>query len=125
MDNPFDMTKEEGEAKREEEAQERFAAGEKSFRRGFLGGFLTGMLLFCALLGGAALGRYMAQKKMEAQLPETMQGQGILTEEFMAEVDAVYRQIGRYFLYEYEDKALQDGMLSGMLKALDDPYSVY
>lgn len=119
MDDKMDRTN---------ETEERVQDAKSGFRSGFFGGFLSGLLLVCVLAGGVALGRYMAQKRVEAQLPQTQPSQaseGILTEEFTAEINAIYQQIGRYFLYDFDDKALRDGMLSGMLKALDDPYSVY
>ena len=113
---------------RTNETEEPVQDVKSGFRSGFFGGFLSGLLLVCVLAGGVALGRYMAQKRVEAQLPQTQPSQaseGILTEEFTAEINAIYQQIGQYFLYDFDDKALKDGMLSGMLKALDDPYSVY
>lgn len=120
MDHSFDKTEESIEEMRERP----LPAPGGGFRRGFLGGFLTGLLLVCVLAGGAALGRYMAKRQIEEQLPAA-NGNGILTDEFTAEVNAVYQRISQYFLYDFDDKKLQDGMLSGMLNALDDPYSVY
>lgn len=102
-----------------------------SFRMGFIGGFLTGLLFLAVLAGGAALGRHMAQRKLENQSPPVVNtedpaaGEGVLTEEFLQEINTVYRQICQYFLYDFDDKALQDRMLQGMVAALDDPYSVY
>lgn len=119
MDNEFDKTEE----PLAEPSTEMPPAADSRFFRGFLSGLLTALLLVSVVVGGAALGRHMAKRQIQEQLPA--QADSILTEEFIAEINAVYQRIGQYFLYGFDDKKLQDGMLSGMLNALDDPYSVY
>lgn len=107
------------------------------FGKGFFGGFLTGLLVVAMLAGGVALGTYFAQRKVQSQLPPAGAGEnsqtgsngeggtGVLTPEFLAEINTIYQEISQYFLYDFDDKAMQDAMLQGMLSALDDPYSVY
>lgn len=116
-----------------ERADDRKGTG-SGFGRGFFGGFVVGLLAVAVLTGGMAFGKYLAGQKEQAQLPQTQESQsqaesqssdGVLTEEFINEVNTVYQGISRYFLYDFDDKDLQDGMLQGMLDALGDPYSVY
>jgi len=61
----------------------------------------------------------------EEETTEKPEERGVLTEEFLSKVERIYEDMQSYFLYDIDDKALQDGMLSGMLEALDDPYSCY
>lgn len=106
------------------------------FGRGYAIGIAAGLLTVLVLAGGIAAGRYLALKKTA---PQTLQSEsqaeaagseesvqeGIFTQEFIDEVNTLYKQIDRYFLYDYDVEELQDGMLQGMVEALDDRYSVY
>lgn len=107
------------------------------FGKGVLTGFLICFLLFAAAGGGAVW--YMKYLYTGHDVSISQGGHslgssgstgstdhtGILTEDFIAEVNKVYDQIGTYFLYEFDDGKMQDAMLAAMLDSLDDPYSVY
>lgn len=103
------------------------------FGRGFFFGFAACLLLAAVLAGGYSFGKYLFQKNAQAALPPAAQQEndqvsieeGLLTEEFLEEINTIYEEIGMYYLYDYDNEELQDGMLQGMLAALGDPYSVY
>ncbi len=112
------------------------------FGKGFLGGFVAGFVLIGVIVGGLALGRNLAGQKQPSQnvnhgngtdFSETkgeqagqqQESQGVLTGEFLEEINTIYEQMQYYYLYEINDEDLRDGMLQGMLAALGDPYSVY
>lgn len=107
MDNEFDKTEE----PLAEPSTEMPPAADSRFFRGFLSGFLTALLLVSVVVGGAALGRYMAKRQIEEQLPA--QADNILTEEFIAEINAVYQRIGQYFLYGFYGKNYRTGCFQG------------
>lgn len=107
---------------------------------GFGKGVLTGFLLCLLLCAGAAAGTvwYMenvyknpyanaggGQSLNGSGSSETIAHTGVFTQDFIDEVNTIYDEINEYFLYDYDDGEMQDAMLSAMLDALGDPYSVY
>ena len=97
------------------------AEARRHYRKGLLAGVGYTLVILAAVAAGILWARQDIEKKKGVYRP----GAGVLTEDFMEEVCRVYAQIDQTFLYEYDIKKMQDGMLEGMLKALDDPYSAY
>ena len=93
----------------------------RHYRKGLLAGVGYTLLILASMAAGILWARQDIAKKKGIYRP----GAGILTQEFMDEVCRVYAQIDQTFLYDYDIKKMQDGMLEGMLDALGDPYSVY
>ena len=93
----------------------------RHYRKGLLAGVGYTLLILASMAAGILWARQDIAKKKGIYRP----GAGILTQEFMDEVCRVYAQIDQTFLYDYDTKKMQDGMLEGMLDALGDPYSVY
>lgn len=91
------------------------------YRRGMLAGIGCTLLIFVAIAGTVLWVRHDITRRKGDYRP----GAGVLSEDFMDEVCRIYAQIDQTFLYDYDIKKMQDGMLAGMLNALDDPYSVY
>ena len=105
-------------------------AKKNGYRSGFAGGFITALLLVAMLVGGVSLGRRLALNQAQSgQSGETTgeesREEGLITMDFLQEVSTIYQDISNYFLYDYDNEELRDGMLAGLLEALDDPYSVY
>ncbi len=115
---------------------------ENKFGKGFLGGFVACLALVAVIVGGLALGRSLVGGRpngvpsvpqgTEAAGGETQDGTsgeeasaGILTADFLKEINTIYEHIQYYYLYDFDEEEMRDGMLQGMLAALGDPYSVY
>lgn len=49
----------------------------------------------------------------------------LIDSNFIAKVNKIYKMLDKNFLYEIDDDKLREGMYSGMVAALGDPYSVY
>jgi len=49
----------------------------------------------------------------------------LLDKETSKKIDEVYRIIGNTYIEDVDKKTLQEGLIKGMVEALDDPYSVY
>lgn len=114
----------------------------KNYQRGLLTGVAGGILgclivvsimivagvnIFAAnnghvTFGGDELSRL---ETTESETTAESNQTGVLTKEFLEKVNRIYNDMQSYFLYEIDDKALQDGMLAGLLDALGDPYSCY
>lgn len=103
-----------------------------TFSQGMLFGFLVGLAAAALIAAGIGLGwshRVQNSPANPTAIQEAKPGEAknetLLTKDFIKEVNTVYEEIGKYFLYDFDNKKLQDGMLQGMLSALEDPYSVY
>ena len=133
-----------GEEDRAELEMRRKKRKKQIFFKGFLVGMTMSLVLLAVVVGGFALGTSLVSKKTPTQSihhnkgtnAETVETQemvggsvyvddGILTDEFMDEVNTIYQQMQYYYLYDIDEAALREGMLEGMLDALGDPYSVY
>lgn len=114
----------------------------KNYQKGLLTGIaggILGCLIVVAILIVAGVNIFAANNghvtfgvqespSLELEELETTgesEQKGVLTEEFMEKVERIYGDMQSYFLYDIDDKELQDGMLAGMLEALGDPYSCY
>lgn len=113
-----------------EEPQQGSGKKKSGYRSGFIGGFLTAILLVAVLVGGVSLGRSIALNQAQSAQTDGNNAEadgedGLITVEFLQEVSTIYQRISQSFLYDYDNEELRDGMLSGLLEALDDSYSVY
>ncbi len=114
----------------------------KNYQRGMLTGIaggILGCLILVAILIVAGVNIFAANNghivfgaeevpSMEETEPESTtdsEETGVLTAEFLEKVERIYSDMQSYFLYDIDEQALRDGMLDGMLQALDDPYSCY
>lgn len=110
-------------------------------KSGFGKGVVTGVLITLVLIGVIGVAAFIYVEKLAysysssgvksgqslggASISSDSEHSGILTDDFVAEVNTVYEEISSYFLYDFDESKMQDAMLSAMLDALDDPYSVY
>jgi len=96
-------------------------------RNGYWSGLLSGLLLAILLIGSIYIGNQVYQiftakntvKRAQAESEE------LLNDYTAAKVGVIEDTIRQYYLEETEKSALEDGIYSGMVEALEDPYSVY
>jgi len=96
-------------------------------RNGYWSGLLSGLLLAILLIGSIYIGNQVYQiftakntvKRAQAESEE------LLNDYTAAKVGVIEDTIRQYYLEETEKSALADGIYSGMVEALEDPYSVY
>lgn len=107
---------------------------QKGLLTGIAGGIL-GCLIFVAILVVTGVNIFASnnghivfgaqEPSSSTEITDESGESGVLTQEFLEKIQRIYNDMQSYFLYEIDDKMLQDGMLEGMLDALDDPYSCY
>lgn len=106
------------------------------YRRGLITGIITALLGISAviLMGtgvfAASGGRIMFsgnESQLQAAVQKGTDGSdnGILDSEFEQEAGKIYQYMQDYFLYDFEDEELKEGMLYGLVASLGDPYSSY
>ena len=89
-------------------------------RRQYFQGFVTGLLLALAAVGGILLALRMSGVLWFTPVSETA-----VSGEAVKKANTIERLIERNYYEEVETASLEDGMLQGMVDALDDPYSTY
>lgn len=96
-------------------------------RNGYWSGLISGLLLAilfigCVYIGYQVYGIFQAKKVVESNQAEDAE---LLNEYTIAKVEVIEETIEQYFLEETDRSALENGIYSGMLNALEDPYSEY
>ena len=96
-------------------------------KNGYWSGLISGLLL-AVLLGGCIFIGSQVYRIFEAkQIAESNQAEDaeLLNEYTAAKVEVIEETIQQYFLEETSRSELENGIYSGMLAALGDPYSEY
>lgn len=66
------------------------------------------------------------QRQMQRYNDNTkMKGSSVVDENTNKDLEEIEDTIDKYFYFEDDDKAKQDGIIRGYMESLDDPYSVY
>ena len=96
-------------------------------RNGYWSGLLSGLLLAilligCIYIGNQVYGIFQAKKIAESNQAEDAE---LLNEYTVTKVEVIEETIKQYFLEETDRDALENGIYTGILSALDDPYSEY
>ena len=96
-------------------------------RNGYWSGLISGLLLAilfigCVYIGYQVYGIFQAKKVVESNQAEDAE---LLNEYTVAKVEVIEETIEQYFLEETDRAALENGIYTGMLNALEDPYSEY
>lgn len=97
----------------------------KKEKNGYWSGLLSGLLLAVLLLGLAYVGHQVYRIYEARQIANGKEQAELLSEYTMAKIEVVEETIERYYLSDTQLSALEDGLYSGMVDALGDPYSVY
>lgn len=110
-------------------------SGPKKGQEGFLSGIIIGVLatlmVVCSIyLGVTIANRVEAQKqkpnKQEAGTSEQEKNDEFLSSKVQQKIKTIEGLIeSMFYLHEVSDEELEEGIYRGMMKALDDPYSVY
>ncbi len=91
----------------------------------FWGGLLSGLLLAVLLIGCTQLVRTLFGIYTAAQ-PGARSGQDeVLNDYTRAKIEIIEDTIEKYYLEESDPEKMEDGLYTGMVDALGDPYSVY
>ena len=98
---------------------------EKKVKNGYWSGLLSGLLLAVLLLGCLYVGRQVYRIYEARQIANGKEQNELLTDYTTAKIEVIEETIGKYYFSEAELPALEDGLYSGMVDALGDPYSVY
>lgn len=105
--------------------------GQEGFVSGVIIGVLTTLIVVCAIyLGVTIAGRIEAQKqkinKLESEAVQQKKEEGFLTSKVQQKIKTIQGLIdSMFYLHEVSDEELEEGIYRGMMKALNDPYSVY
>lgn len=94
----------------------------------FLGGFLSGLLVATLSVGCIFAGRQIAEYVKYGQVQETgaQADDGVVNAKTMKKLQVIKKVIDeQYALDMVEDKTLENGIYSGLVQALGDPYSIY
>lgn len=97
----------------------------KKEKNGYWSGLLSGLLLAVLLLGLAYVGHQVYRIYEARQIANGKEQAELLSEYTMAKIEVIEETIERYYLSDTQLSALEDGLYSGMVDALGDPYSVY
>ncbi|MBQ9991265.1 MAG: S41 family peptidase [Lachnospiraceae bacterium] len=97
----------------------------KKERNGYWSGLLSGLLLAVLLLGLAYIGRQVYRIYEARQIANGKEQSELLTDYTTAKIEVIEETIEKYYLSDTELSVLEDGLYSGMVDALGDPYSVY
>ena len=100
---------------------------EKEQKNGYWSGLLSGLLLAlllfgCIFVGKLVLGIFYPKKIVPDFQVENAE---LLDENTKAKVEVIEKIIGQYYLEETDNVVMKDGIYSGIVNALGDPYSVY
>ena len=97
-------------------------------KNGYWSGLLSGLLLALLLLGIWHIGNqtYGIFKAKQIADSAKTEEDGILLDEYTtSKVEVIQDTIQQYFLEETNTSVLENGIYSGMVDALEDPYSTY
>lgn len=97
----------------------------KKGKNGYWSGLLSGLLLAVLLLGCTYVGRQVYRIYEARQIANGKEQSELLSSYTTAKIEVIQETIDQYYLSETKLTALEDGLYSGMVDALGDPYSVY
>ena len=102
--------------------------GSDGFFTGAMFGAMVIMLVVCVIYLGVTIGGQIQKRSQESQEPQdrTQEEEGLLSAKVVQKIETLEELIDRmFYLHEVTDEELTEDIYRGMLKALDDPYSVY
>lgn len=99
--------------------------GPDGFFMGAMLGAMVTMLVVCVVYLGVTIGGRIQKQSQEPQ-NQTEEEEGVLSDTVVRKIETLEELIDRmFYLHEVTDEELAEGIYRGMMKALDDPYSVY
>ena len=96
-------------------------------RNGYWSGLLSGLLLAILLFGSIYIGKQVFQIFEAKKIAENAQAEDaeLLNEYTAAKVDVIEDTIKEYYLEDVDRSELENGIYTGLVNSLEDPYSVY
>ena len=96
-------------------------------RNAYWSGLLSGLLLAILLIGSIFVGKQVFQIFETKKIAENAQSQDaeLLNDYTEAKVGILEDTINQYYLEEVDRSELEHGIYTGLVNALEDPYSVY
>ena len=96
-------------------------------RNGYWSGLFSGLLLAILLIGCIYVGKQVFQIFETKKVVQEAQAEDaeLLNEYTSTKVEVIEDTIQQYFLEETSRSQLENGIYTGMLNSLDDPYSAY
>ena len=96
-------------------------------RNGYWSGLLSGLLLAILLIGSIYIGKQVFQIFEAKKIAQEAQAEDaeLLNDYTAAKVEVIEDTIKQYYLEETDRSELENGIYSGLVNALEDPYSVY
>ncbi len=93
----------------------------------FLTGLLSGFLIMALLLGGIYIGKqvYTLYLYNKGKTTADSSDEKIVTQDTNAKMKVIEDTIHQYYMDEVDDETIQNGIYSGMVESLGDPYSTY
>ena len=93
----------------------------------YWGGVISGLLFCLALMlvfqvGGKGFGNI---KKQDNTSGSSKDKESVVNKNVQNKMELIEESIEKYYLQEYDTKNLEEGIYSGMLDSLGDPYSTY
>ncbi len=96
-------------------------------RNGYWSGLFSGLLLAILLIGSIYIGKQVFQIFEAKKIAQRNQAEDaeLLNEYTAAKVDVIEDTIKEYYLEEVDRSELENGIYTGLVNSLEDPYSVY
>lgn len=108
----------------EEQKMNRRQDSERRERRYYFTGMLTGFLFAVMVAGIVFLVRDVLKDKKSGD-DKTQETVSVVNDTTTYKLGILQNAIEQYYLEDVDARVLEEGMYSGLLKALGDPYSVY
>ena len=100
-----------------QETQKKEEKKKKGFWKGFAAGLIVAVLVV-SLVGGT---RFFL-KDSESSSSES---KNLLDEDTKDKLSEIEKLLDKYYLYDVDEDAMEEGLYAGVLSGLDDPYTVY
>ena len=96
-------------------------------RNGYWSGLISGLLLAILLIGCIYIGKQVFQIFEAKKIAEEAKAEDaeLLNDYTAAKVEVIEDTIRQYYLEETDRSELENGIYTGLVNALEDPYSVY
>ena len=100
-----------------QETQKKEEKKKKGFWKGFAAGLIVAVLVV-SLVGGTSF----FLKDSESSSSES---KNLLDEDTKDKLSEIEKLLDKYYLYDVDEDAMEEGLYAGVLSGLDDPYTVY
>lgn len=103
---------------------------EKNDTRKFWTGLVTGVLVMAIITGGVYIGKqlyliYRYKQIQASSTEEETENKEVVNDDTNRKMKVIEDTIDKYYLDGVDSVKLQDGIYSGMVDSLEDPYSTY